>query len=148
MLDKANFRAGGTVECVVDFIPPVDFLSTGTLVNQDGRLAVDVFFATRVNQHFTQEEIEELGRFLNLGGIVYLHSSASDLGTFYNPVLTSLGLNISFGSRVDVPSLTRTNELADSPVTNGAFGPVDPLLFLSNLKTTRGSSWMKISRER
>lgn len=110
--------------CGLEYEVPKSYLSEGSLVDGQGNLMLDVFFATNTTQSFTLEEQEELKRFVNAGGILYLHTSASAGEDYFNPLLQYFGLDVSFGDRQQVSTGTNSSPLADTPTKNGPFGSV------------------------
>ncbi|OGM32008.1 hypothetical protein A2803_02870 [Candidatus Woesebacteria bacterium RIFCSPHIGHO2_01_FULL_44_21] len=123
-----RFGPGKTIECSVDFQAPTDYISSGSLVNVDGKLLVDVFFATNTTQPLTQEEITELKKFLLTGGVVYAHTTASG-GDQYVPLFQELSIDISFGERQQESTPTPSSDPEDIYLTtNGPFGTVGPLI--------------------
>lgn len=122
-----RFGPGKTVECPVNLIPPLDYINAGCLVDNDGKLLKDVFFATNTAQGLTSEEIAELKKFLNAGGVVYANTTSTG-GDQYVPLFQELGLDISFGERQQDMSPSMSTDPDDTfPTTNGPFGIVPPL---------------------
>ena len=95
LLDQSNFGDSGTVPCSVTFSKPVDYINKGSLVDPNGKKLVDVFFATDTTQALSNEEINELKKFVTAGGILYAHTTASG-GDQYTPLFDNLGANIHF----------------------------------------------------
>ena len=127
LLNSSNFGPGGIVECPVEFISPTNYISNGSLVDSSGILLMDVFFATNTTQDLTAEEIDEFKKFLNAGGIIYVHTVSSG-GDQYVPLFDELGLDVGFGERQQVSTGSLTSHPNDNtPTTSGPFGPVGPL---------------------
>ena len=138
LLDSNRFGPEGTVKCAVDFQIPTNYISEGSLVDDNGSLKLNVFFATNTTQSLTQEEITELKKFINAGGVVFAHTTSSG-GDQYVPLFQELGLDISFGERQQVPTSSRTSDPVDNtPTTNGPFGPV-PSLFHGPFRSVESS---------
>ncbi len=67
-----NFGPNGVVKCPVVFLEPVQTILTGSLVNPNGTLNADMFFAGNSKVPLTASEAAELAAFINAGGIVFV----------------------------------------------------------------------------
>lgn len=129
LTDPNNFGPGGVVLCPVTFLPFVQTVETGSLVDSSGNLKVDLFFSGVTGQTLSPSEAAELAAFVNAGGILFLGAdTASNEGLSYNPLFAVLGTTDVFLSTV-VPTqgIVQTTVPLASPVTNGPFGTVGPL---------------------
>jgi hypothetical protein len=128
LLNTSNFGSQGIVSCSVKFRVPTNYVHSELLVNSEGKLLVDVFFATSTTQNLTIEEINEFKNFLNAGGILYVQTAASVGGEYYNPLFEFLNLDIHFGERIQASTGDLTSDPPDSTLsTNGPFGVVGAL---------------------
>lgn len=129
LLDPNNFGTGGVMPCPVTFLPFVQTVETGSLVDSNGSLKVDLFFTGITGQTLSPVEAAELAAFVNAGGILYLGGdSGVNEGQSYNPLFAVLGITDSFSQTiVPIPSIVQTTVPLASPVTNGPFGIVGPL---------------------
>lgn len=129
LLDPNNFGTGGVVPCPVTFLPFVQTVETGSLVDSNGNLKVDLFFIGITGQTLSPIEADELAAFVNAGGILYLGGdSGVNEGQSYNPLFAALGTTDVFSQTiVPIPAIVQTSVPLASPVTNGPFGIVGPL---------------------
>lgn len=121
------FGQGNLVECPVQFAPPVDYIERGLLVDDNGVLLFDLFFASTTSQDLEAEEVEELKRFLENGGVVYVAANThNNSGLSYHPLFEALGIEERFSSVFwNVGRGIRSLDTAGiSPVMNGEFGNV------------------------
>jgi len=127
LLNPSNFGQNGIVKCSVDLQNPTSYIESGSLINNSGNLLVDVFFATDTIQDLSTEEITELTKFINAGGIVYAHT-VSIGGDQYVKLFENLGLDIVFGERQQEPTGSLSSDPDDTtPITNGSFGIIGAL---------------------
>lgn len=135
LLRENNFGGNDSiVSCSVKFSPFVDYVSKGYLVDQTG-LRADIFFGGVTNQLLTVEEADELIKFMQLGGIVYVSgfggTSTANSGVAYNVLFESLGVSDKFTETAVFPggvfqSLPLAN---DSVLKVGLFGEVDSMSY-------------------
>lgn len=126
LVDQNNFSSDGTVACDVDIQGLVQSIAAGDLVDGQGNLQVDVFFAGLTAQTLSAAEATELADFMNAGGVVYVSgNSGGNEGPSYNPLFSALDVGDQYavattgGGTTSIPVAT--------PVTNGPFGVVGPL---------------------
>jgi hypothetical protein len=115
------------VPCTVDIMDQVDYVQNGSLVGEDGRLKADIFFGAAKRASLAQEEADELARFVENGGVLYITSVPSDVGTEYNLLFEALGINDRFSEDVFTGELAQTTTPIESIITQGLFGSVGPL---------------------
>ena len=135
--NQTNFGSNGTVKCTVEFKPEllVDYLSEGTLVDENNNLNAEVFFAGVSIQQLSNEEALELWRFINHGGVVYLSGWGADnppgnpLGPQFNPLFEKLNIDDRFSNdQLYTGGGVQSSDPPDSsPITGGLFGTVGPL---------------------
>ena len=124
-----NFGPTGIVKCTVQLLPFVQTITTGSLVDAQGRLLVEVFLAGLTRTTLTNDEVLELEKFLNAGGILYISgNSGENEGESYNPLFSELGLADRFlGSVSSTGNGVPTSTPILTKVTDGQFGIVGPL---------------------
>jgi len=132
--NQNNFGANGIVSCEVDLQGSVTSISEGSLVDSQGNLLADVFFAPPINTNLTGEEAEELARFVVNGGVLYVSGSSfprvqgENLGTEYNPLFEKLGIADRFNPSYEpIDGLVQSGVPVESIITKGIFGAVGPL---------------------
>lgn len=124
-----NFGPGGIVECSVQFLPPVETVLPGSLVNPNGTLNAEAFFGGRGSVTITAQEAAELAAFINAGGVVYISgNSGVNQGPNYNPLFAALGATDAFSNTNQAVGLVPSSVPAATPVTTGPFGIVGPVL--------------------
>ncbi|MCK5438710.1 MAG: hypothetical protein KAI97_02140, partial [Gemmatimonadetes bacterium] len=125
--DPDNFGAEGTVACEIDIQDLVTTIAPASLVDGQGNLLVDFFFAGLTTTSLTTAEATELADFLNAGGIVYLSgNSGGNEGPSYNPLFAELDVADQYTGVVIQQNGPSSIPLG-TPVTNGPFGVVGPL---------------------
>ena len=128
LLDPTNFGCGGIVSRPIEFIPFVETIETESLVDGDGNLLCDVFFAPLTTTALTTDEANELKAFLEAGGILYLSGNSNPAeGASYTPLFTALGWADVYtggwsGNNGDVSSTP-----VSTPITTGPFGAIGPI---------------------
>ncbi len=126
--DPDNFGAEGTVACDVDLQGLVQSVAAGDLVDSQGNLQVDVFFAGLTGQTLSAEEATELADFMNAGGVVYLSgNSGSNEGPSYNPLFSELDVADVFTETLTGNNNVQSSNPITTPVTDGPFGVVGPM---------------------
>ncbi|MBI4337680.1 MAG: right-handed parallel beta-helix repeat-containing protein [Chloroflexi bacterium] len=123
LLDPANFGPGGVVPRPIQFLPFVDVIAPGSLVNPDGTRNADVFFGSFVWNDLGPGEAAELASFLLHGGVVYLGSDPQVNALF--PAIGSGAQYTDNGLGNGCPVLSGVP--GASPVTSGPFGNVGQL---------------------
>jgi len=125
LLDTDNFGWHGTVPCPIIFLDFVETIETESLVDDQGNLLCDVFFAGLTATPLTNDESVEFKNFLNAGGILYISGNSGSEGESYHPLFTELGwLDTFSGSQVGGGE---TSTPIITPITTGPFGIVGPL---------------------
>lgn len=129
LLDPNNFGTEGVVPCPVTFLPFVQTVEAGSLVDSSGNLNVDLFFTGVTGQTLSPVEAAELAAFVNAGGILFLGGdSGVNEGQSYNPLFAALGTTDVFSQTiVPIPAIVQTTFPLASLVTDGPFGIVGPL---------------------
>lgn len=126
------FGPNGVSPCYIHFNPLVDSIEPNSLVGEDGELKVEVFFSGINLNSPSSDEISEIHRFLEAGGVFYLNGNIFDVSWFghgyeYNPLFQSLGLEDTFSNQRISPagqdSQSNFVEI-ESPLTSGPFGQV------------------------
>ncbi len=127
--DPDNFGGEGTVACDVDLQGLVQSIAAGDLVDGQGNLQVDLFFAGLTGQTLSAEEATELAAFMNAGGVVYISgNSGGNEGPSYNPLFSELDVADQYDvNTTGSPGITSTSIPVATPVTNGPFGVVGPM---------------------
>ena len=127
--NPSNFGPDGIVGAEVEFLPFVNQIESGSLVDSDGRRRVDLFFAGLTSVTLTTEEVNELVRFVEGGGVLYMGgNSGSNEGPSYNPLFKALGITDCFAaSTVWTGNHVQSSTPIDTPITRGPFGIVGPL---------------------
>ena len=132
LLNDSLFDPDDLVNCSVSSVVPVDYVVNGSLINADGQRNLDVFFLSPTTQELSNEEIEELVRFVNRGGVLFIGvTSCESTLVNLNTLLLELGLNDSFGSvytNVSSGVITQ-NPVVLTDITNGVFGLVGPVKY-------------------
>jgi hypothetical protein len=130
--DPTNFGPGGIVPSPVQFVLPfVTTITPNSLVDAEGRRTVDVFFAGLLSSPTTlsDEEAMELARFLMAGGVLYISGNTGEEGPGYNKLFEVLGATDRFSlDTVWTGNFVETSTPISTPITNGVFGVVGPLL--------------------
>lgn len=128
LLDLDNFGFGGTVPCLIVFLDFAQTIETESLVDGDGNLLCDLFFAGLTTTTLTTDEVDELKAFLEAGGILYLAGNSNPLeGASYNPLFTALGWSDIFTTTVSGVAGDWTSTPISTPITTGPFGTCGPL---------------------
>ena len=128
LLDQSNFGWGGIVPCPIYFLGFVDEIETESLVDGDGNLLVDVFFAGLTAVDLTTDEADELVAFLEAGGILYIAgNSGANEGPSYHPLFTALGWTDTFEATGNQGNSGQSSIPIATPITDGPFGIVGPL---------------------
>lgn len=124
-----NFGPNGIVKCPIVFLDPVQTILPGSLVNQNGTLNSDIFFAGNSKVPLTPSEAAELAAFINAGGIVFIAGDSDPgEGISYNPLFSALGVTDQFIEFVSgISGFELTTVPTATPVTTGPFGTVGPL---------------------
>ena len=84
---------GAVVSCGVEFLPTVEEILPGSLVDEKGILLTDVFFGPLLNWELSSAEADELAKFVEAGGVVFVAGSTSISGPGYNPLFESLNIS-------------------------------------------------------
>lgn len=135
LIDDNNFGEQGVAPCPVEFSPLIQEIKTNSLVDSDGILKHEVFFAADRKQELTFEEIQELHRFLDAGGVLYLNANLFTDPWFahgyeYNILFESLGLDDRFiDTRTGGGSHLSLSPEISTPLTSGPFGQVNQLKY-------------------
>lgn len=124
-----NFGPNGIVKCPIVFLEPVQTILPGSLVNPDGTLNADVFFAGNSKVSLTLSEAAELAAFINAGGIVFVAGDSDPgEGISYNLLFSALGVTDQFIEFVSgISGFELTTVPIATPVTTGPFGTVGPI---------------------
>jgi hypothetical protein len=130
--DPANFGLGGIVQSPVQFVLPfVTTIASNSLVDAVGNLKVNVFFAGLSSSptDLSDDEAMELARFLKAGGVLYISGNTGDEGPGYNKLFEVLGATDRFSLDTALTgNFVETSTPISTPITNGPFGMVGPLL--------------------
>lgn len=129
--NNSNFGPSGVVPCDADFDKILSYVNDGDLVDEDGNLLVDVFFAPPTHQELSVEEAEELKQFIQSGGVLYLsghgsNDATSAEGVEFNLLFEKLGMDDKFlddQSPTILPVIQSAIPI-ESIVTNGPFGSI------------------------
>jgi hypothetical protein len=128
--NAANFGTGGVVACRVEFRPFVTTVEAGSLVDETGRLVVDVFFGSLTATTLSTAEANELAAFVRAGGTLYSSGNSSDNeGPSYNPLFAALGVADRYADGTTGENSVQSSDPPDTtPFTNGPFGTIGGLL--------------------
>jgi len=129
------FGPSGTVSCDIAGLNTLTtYVASGSLVNTDGQLLADVFFAPAIDTVLSDEEASELARFVKKGGVLLVSGegwgdSTPGQGFEYNLLFERLGISDYFNTERYYPGgvIQSSSPLYSSPSTNGPFGTVGPL---------------------
>jgi hypothetical protein len=133
LLNTDNFGDGDPISRVIKFLEFVETIETNSLVDGDGNLLVDVFFAplldTDVEDILTETEANELVAFLEAGGILFICGNGGDQGFQYHPLFDALGWNDEFSDSTsgDPSGIYQTSTPISTPITTGPFGTVEQM---------------------
>ncbi len=130
----SNFGTNSSVvPCSVEILDQVNYVSTGSLVDESGHLSADIFFGGAKKTNLTDEEAEELSRFVSSGGVLYVSGGGwlvptPGMGPEYNLLFEKLGLRDRFeADYFDSGDYLQTTIPIESPITRGPFGEVGSL---------------------
>jgi len=131
----SNFGLNGVSQCKISLDPLVNSVEPLSLVDQDGNLVQDVFFAGVSYGDPSLVEIAELKRFLEAGGVLYINGSSFDdvpwygKGYEYNILFSALGLRDSFSDEWVYEGEILQSTLPEilTPLTSGPFGEVESI---------------------
>jgi len=130
LLDPSNFGTGGIVPCAVTFLPFVENITPGSLV-QNGVRTADVFFGGTIDVSYglQAEEAKELKKFIEAGGVVYITENGfPGFTSDYNALLEEMGIPDRFQDEVDQTYFEGESYFPiETPITNGPFGRVGNL---------------------
>lgn len=130
---QSKFGEGKLVSCPVELQPTTDYVSKESLVDLDGNLKADVFWAPALNTELSEEEAEELGKFVRSGGILYVGGGSwltptQGMGPEINLLFENLGIDDHFDTSVLTTEGVRQSHVPlESIVVNGPFGNVGQL---------------------
>ncbi|KKQ73778.1 MAG: hypothetical protein US96_C0053G0009, partial [Candidatus Woesebacteria bacterium GW2011_GWB1_38_5b] len=129
-----NFGPSGTVPCTVNIIGQVSAVTAGSLVDTGGNLLVDIFWGGAKFANLTNEEAEELAKFVNAGGVLYVtgggwqDTNTPGRGPEYNLLFEKLGIEDRFDANYSASgNYVQTSEPLESLITQGLFGNVGSL---------------------
>lgn len=128
--DLSKFgNVNGIVDCGVEFLPTVEEVLPGSLVDENNVLLADVFFGPLLNWSINSIEAEEISSFINAGGIVFVAESTISGGPKYNLLLKYLNLEDKWLEDNVYNPLTNfsTPHYAFTDTVMGPFGEVNIL---------------------
>lgn len=131
---RNSFGSGKTVSCPVDLQGTIDYVPEGTLVDSQGNLLADVFWAPALNIPLSVEEADELAKFVTNGGILYVGGAGwlvpmQGMGPEINLLFERLDLEDHFDAgHLTAEGLRQSHTPEESIITRGPFGDVGPLL--------------------
>lgn len=134
LINPSNFGQEGIVNCPIQFNPFINYINDGFLVDINGKIKYDIFFAGETETELSTEEIFEISEYVNSGGILYISGEPNTTiaGPSYNLLLENLDLLDRFRySEYRNDNYVQSAVPISSQITSGPFGTVGPLKYKS-----------------
>lgn len=142
-----NFGPSGKVLCTMSsFNNLTNYVSEGSLVNDNGELLADVFWGPPLQTELSEEEADELAKFVTNGGVLSISTTGyeSEPGTEYNLLFEKLDIDDSFKTESLTPLILQSDMPNRSIVTSGPFGEIGPMA-ISSFRKFENSYLSKIA---
>ncbi len=135
------FGENGLCPCDVEILDPLDYLDSGSLVDTNGNLLIDIFFVGQIRRPLDSIEARELKAFMQAGGVVHMAGgNENNPGFGYEKLWQELGWEGSpyYGFYDQIPPeavetneiFAKSKEIINTPYEPGIFGMVQKVNYL------------------